>query len=168
MPTAYRPKPRTQYHKRTEENDQLWLVKYVRTNYPEAIIESDYAAGLNLTHTQRIKLMGLRSHKGMPDVRIYYPSRGYHALILELKKEGTKIYKRDGVTLRKAAYTRKFRRGGKLYITSGDHNLEQQETLDTFNRLGYCAKRAIGRTDAKAIVDWYFDKKQQLFSDELF
>lgn len=166
MPAPVRPRPKTIYRKREEESDQLWLIKYVRNNYPEAIVESDYAAGLDLTNTQRIKMMQLRSEKGMPDVRVYFPSRGYHGLIIELKKDSTAIFKRDGVTLRKAGYTRKYKRYGKWFITTGDHNQEQQATLDKFRKLGYFADRAIGRAQAQHLVDWYFDKQQLLIADD--
>lgn len=163
MPVVTRPQPKTTYRRRTEENDQVWLVKYVKENYPEAIIECDYAAGLNLTNSQRIKMIGMRSDRGMPDVRIYYPSRGYHGLMIELKKEGVKIYKRDGVTLRKAPYTNRYKRNGRIYIRRGDHNEEQAATLQKFEKLGYCARYAIGRDHAKELVDRYFDKQQTMF-----
>jgi hypothetical protein len=162
MATATRPKPKINYRHREEENDTLWLVKYVQSEYPEAIVECDYAASLNLTNSQRIKLMKTRSEDGMPDVRIYYASRGYHGLVIEMKKEGTVIYKKDG-TLRKSPYTRKFIRYGKLFIKRGDHNQEQHDTLMKFEKLGYCARYAIGRNHAKELVDRYFDKKQQMF-----
>lgn len=97
----------------------------------------------------------------MPDVRIYYPSRGYHGLMIELKKEGEKVYKRDG-TLRKAPYTRKYKRNGRLFIKRGDHNEEQAATLKKFEELGYCARYAIGRAHAQELVDRYFDRKQRL------
>lgn len=165
MPVVTRPKPKTAYRRREEESDTLWLVKYVREHYPEAIVECDFAAGLDLTHTQRIKMMAMRSEDGMPDVRVYFPSRGYHGLVIEMKKEGTVIFKQDG-TLRKAPYTRKYKRYGKWYIKRGDHNVDQQRTIEKFRRLGYFADRAIGRTQAQNLVDWYFDKQQRLIVDD--
>ena len=165
MPVVARPRPKTKYRRREEESDQLWLIKYVKQNYPEAIVESDYAAGLDLTNTQRIKMMQLRSERGMPDVRIYFPSRGYHGLIIELKKEGTVIYKKDG-SLRKLGYVNKYKRYGKWFIVRGDHNVDQENTLNKFRKLGYFADRAIGRSQAKNLVDWYFDKQQRLIADD--
>jgi hypothetical protein len=35
-------------------------------------------------------------------------------------------------------------------------------TLKKFRKLGYFADRAIGRDQAQQLVDWYFDRKQQL------
>jgi len=64
------------------------VINYVKKTYPQAIIIHDYAAGLNLRDSDRMKMMATRSEDGHPDISIDFPSRGYHGLRLELKAEG--------------------------------------------------------------------------------
>lgn len=139
------------------------VVNYVRREYPQAIIITD-AIGLDLTDKQRQQLMALRSEKGQPDVSIDYPSRGYHGLRIELKKEGEVIFKKDG-TLRKNSYTREYFKGRKRFVYRGDHNQEQYATLKKYEALGYCGRYAIGFDAAQRLIDWYFERPEQ---SELF
>lgn len=126
--------------------------------YPAAIVVCDYAAGLNLKDTDRMQMMKTRSEDGQPDVSVDYPSRGYHGLRLELKAEGVVIFKKDG-KLRAAPYTRKYKRGGKLFIKRGDHLQEQAATLNKYNKLGYYANFSVGWLQTKRIIDWYFQNE---------
>lgn len=118
---------------------------------------SDYAAGMELTNNQRIKMMAMRSDDGQPDISIDFPSRGYHGLRIELKKEGTVIYKKDG-TLRKASYKRTYKKNGKLFIKTGDHIQEQVDALKKYNANGYLARFAIGYDNAIKLIDWYMER----------
>lgn len=156
MQTA-RPRPVTKYHRREEESLQIKVCNYLKRAYPHVIFVSDFAAGLNLTDTQRIKMVKMRSDDGQPDISIDYPSREYHGLRLELKKEGTAIYTKEG-QLRKYPYTRRYRNGT---IKRGDHLAEQAALLQRYNEMGYFARFVIGFDHAKAMIDWYFENEQQ-------
>ena len=136
----------------------LKVVNYVKKTYPHVIIIHDIAAGLNLKDSDRIKMMATRSEDGQPDISIDFPSRGYHGLRLELKADGVVIKKKDG-SLRKAPYTRKYKKGGKIFIKRGDHLLEQAQTLRKYLRIGYYANFAIGFVQAKKIIDWYMENE---------
>lgn len=59
-------------------------------------------------------------------------------LFLELKKEGTKLYKADGVTLR-----------------ANPHHAEQNAVLEALRRAGYQAEFAVGFKDSKTQIDEY-------------
>ncbi len=148
----------TIYKKRTEENLQVRVCNYIRKHYPLAMFHADYAAGLKLTDWQRIQMMKMRSHDGQPDISLDYPSRDYHGLRIELKAEGTKIYKKDGTTLRKQPYVRRYRNGT---VKRGDHLAEQADTLMKYNRLGYCARFGIGYDATIKLVRWYMDEPEQ-------
>jgi len=107
----------------------------------------------------------MRSDDGQPDISIDHPSRGFHGLRIELKAEGTAIYKRDGVTLRKSPYTRKYKRNGKIFIKRGDHLAEQAALLQRYNDLGYFARFAVGEEHAKKMINWYMDRPEQIQLD---
>lgn len=161
--------PKARYvpkHKKTEQNLQCRVIRYICKEYPDkGIVYSDYAAGVNLTDHQRREMMAQRSEDGMPDIYIDYPSRGFHGLRIELKAEGTHIYKKDGKTLRKTPYTRRYIRNGKLFIKRGDHLAEQAAVLQKYNQLGYFGRFAIGYDAATQLIDWYFErpKNAQIF-----
>lgn len=167
--TKKRYRPKTvggiiKHPKRTEENLQIKICNYLRSEYPHVPFCSDYAAGLDLTDNQRQKMMAMRSHDGQPDISIDFASRGYHGLRIELKKEGTIIYKKDG-SLRKQSYTRRYWKRGKLIIKRGDHLQEQEYMLKKYNDGGYFARFCIGEAKAIQLINWYMEKKQNM---ELF
>lgn len=160
MQTARFQRPKTKYYRRDEENLQVKICNYIRRTYPNVVFVSDFAAGLNMTDGQRIKMIAMRSDDGQPDISIDYPSRGYHGLRIELKKDGTVIYNKDG-TLRKQTYTRKYKRNGRFYIKKGDHLAEQAALLQKYNDLGYLARFAVGFDNAIKLIDWYMERPQQ-------
>lgn len=143
---------------RHEEKLQIRISNYIKREYPQVILIGDFAAGLNLTDSQRIKMMAMRSEDGQPDISIDYPSRGYHGLRIELKVEGTKIYKKDGKTLRKDPYSRTYWVRGRRFIRSGDHLAEQAATLKKYNDMNYYARFAIGEELAIRLIDWYMQR----------
>lgn len=156
------PRTVTKHKKQTEESLQLKVCRYLRSEYPDVIFFSDFAAGMDLKNTQRQKMIAMRSHDGkVPDLIIMHPSRGYHGLVIELKKEGTVIYKRDG-SLRKQPYKRKYRKSGKLFIKTGDHLQEQEAMLQRYNRAGYCGRFGIGYQHIIDLIDGFMDRKQKL------
>jgi hypothetical protein len=61
----------------------------------------------------------------------------YHGLFIELKKAGTRIYKKDGT------------------LVSNAHIREQFDMLESLRQAGYKAEFAIGFDEAKNIIDEY-------------
>jgi hypothetical protein len=131
-------------HKKPEENLQLMVCSYVRMQYPHIIFRSDFASGLSLSIHQAAKHKRLQSSRAFPDLFLFSPQvidgKQYAGLAIELKKDGTKIYKRDGK------------------IVSNPHIQEQAEMLKRLNELGYMARFAIGFDNAQKLIDGYMGK----------
>jgi hypothetical protein len=96
---------------------------------------------MKLTIGQAVQIKNLRSSKGFPDIVIYEPKGDYHGLFIELKVEGVKLFKKDGITF------------------VSDHIYEQNIMIMDLRRKGYFADFAIGFDQAKARIDWYMNLK---------
>lgn len=129
MPRVYRKK---------EERLQLTLCNYLRIRYPKIKFLCDVASGIPLSIGQASLASKMRSSRAMPDVHIMHPKNGYHGLYIELKKDGTKLYLKDGRT-----------------PVSDQHIREQLQMRDDLNALGYKAVIAIGFDHARKVVDEY-------------
>lgn len=122
----------------TESQLHEAVCNYIRLQYPNVLFNSDMS-GVKLTIGQAIKAKKLRSSKGFPDLVIYESRRGYSALFIELKKEGEKLYKKDGITPRTP------------------HLLEQWNILQDLEERWFSAQFACGFDEAKKIIDYYFN-----------
>lgn len=156
MAVTTRRRPVKYHTKKREESEQQQFVNWVKKNFPHVIVFCD-AMGEDLSDTGRQRVFAMRSRLGIPDIIIDYPSRGFHGMRLEMKRTGTAIYKRDGKTLRKATYTRRYIKHGKLFIKTGDHLQEQAMTLKEYNDRGYFARFAKGLEHAKQLFRWYME-----------
>lgn len=145
--------PRVKHRKHIEEGEQQRFVNWIRREFPHVIVFCD-VIGEDLTETGRKRAYAMRTRRGIPDVIIDYPSRGYHGARFEFKKTGTAIYKRDGVTLRKQSY-RYQDRAGNWHV--GDHLAEQAATLTELNNCGYFARFAVGLDNAQRLFRWYME-----------
>lgn len=148
----YRYIPKTIKH---EESLQRQVCTYLRMQYPHVLFRSDYASGLHLTKNQARIHASLQSGKGWPDLFIPYPTdhkqkdgtiRHYHGLFIELKKQGTTVYLKNGPNK------------GKL--TTDLHIQTQAKVLKTLYDIGYYANFAVGIDNALKIIDWYMQKPQ--------
>ena len=119
-----------------ETNLHIAIAKYIKLQYPNVIFTSE-SSGIRLSIGQATQLKKMRSSAGLPDLWILEPRKGYHACLLELKREGTTIYKKNG-DLRK-----------------DKHLEEQEEILHQLQEKGYFAKFVVGFEDAKEVVDFY-------------
>lgn len=152
MLKPFTPKPRyIPKVRKHEESLQKRVCSYLRKEYPQAIFRSDYAAGLQLTENQARIMHQINSCRGYPDLFIATPSRGYHGLYLELKREGTTIYVTRGP------------QKGQMSVDL--HIREQAAVIQQLNGLGYFARFAVGYEKACKIIDWYFERPQ---NGELF
>lgn len=125
-----------------EEKIQVQLCRYAKAKYPDLIFSSDIASGMSLTIGQAVKAKSMRSSRGMPDVVFMEAKRGHYALCIELKREGTKIYLKNGVTL-----------------VADEHIREQNDMLNRLMSKNYFASFAIGINEAINILDWYMNDK---------
>ena len=118
------------------------IADYLRYQYPEVIYRFDLAADLKLTMGQASKHKRLQRYRGYPDLFIAEPrenkgGRNYHGLYLEIKVDGTKIYKKDGT------------------LVSNEHIREQYDMLESLRNRGYAAEFACGFSQVKALLDAY-------------
>lgn len=126
---------------RKEFDVQKEVCAFIADTYPHIVFFSDLS-GVRLPIGLARKIKELKGRRGIPDIFIAYPSHGLHGLFLELKKEGTVIYKKDG-TLRK------------------DSHLEEQEyILNVLSNIGYRAEFAIGTMDAITRILSYIEGDQ--------
>lgn len=126
--------------KKHEENIQMQLCRYVKMKHPDVIFECDLASGTKLTIGQAVKAKAMRSHRGMPDFRIFENSNGFNGLFLELKKDGTKLFKKNGEFV-------------------DEHIREQADIINRLTKQGYYAFFAIGLNTAISHVETFLLEK---------
>lgn len=119
---------------------------YLRVRYPRALFRTDFASGLRMTMGQAIKHKRLQSGRAWPDLFIaepglYYSTEGsvetYYGLFLELKKDGSRVYLKDGS------------------LSIDPHIQEQAAVLKRLRQRGYRAEFVVGFKDARALIDEY-------------
>ena len=112
------------------------VCQYIRLRYPGVLFNSDLAGATKLTIGQAVSMKHLRSDRGWPDIFIAEPRGEYHGLFIELKAEGTKLYKKNG-------------------DPATPHIEEQLYCLLQLKKRGYQTAFAIGFDNAKQIMDEY-------------
>lgn len=140
----------------TELELQAQVADYIRLKYPSVLFHSDFGSGIKLTMGQAIRQKRLNGgRRSWPDMFIAEPmSRKidlskdspfdkaaklvmYSGLFIELKKAGTRIYRKDGC------------------LVSDAHIREQFDMLEQLRQRGYMAEFACGFDEAKEIIDKY-------------
>lgn len=130
----------------TELDTQMMLADYIRLNYPEVIFHSDFGSGVRLTMGQAIKQKRLNGgRRAWPDMLIAEPVGKYHGLFIELKKDGTRILKKDGT------------------LVADEHIREQHHMLCELEKKGYKAVFGVGLEQCIDIVNGYLGKKETMF-----
>jgi hypothetical protein len=127
----------------SEAELQKNIAIYLRANFPEVIFHSDFGSGAKLSYkqamTQKIQNGGRRA---WPDLFIAEPRPDgrawHHGLFIELKKEGTRLKKKNG-------------EWASLHIE------EQAEVLDELAKRGYRAVFGVGYEETLQIIDDYLD-----------
>ena len=126
-----------------ESDLQIAVADYLRLKYPNVMFHSDFGSGIKMTKGQAIKQKRQNGgRRGWPDM--FIANRRYdlencverHGLFLELKKDATRLHKKDG-------------------SWATDHIAEQAETLQALQDRGYEAYFAVGFENAKRIIDDY-------------
>ena len=113
------------------------IADYLRYQYPTVIYRFDLAADLKLTMGQASKHKRLQRYRGYPDLFIAEPKGKYGGLFLEIKKDGVRIFKKDGT------------------LVSDEHIREQFDMLHDLRRKGYAAEFGIGFEATKKLIDDY-------------
>ncbi len=122
----------------TEHQLYEQIAQYLQLQYPSVLYRFDLAADLKLTPGQAKKHKKLHPLRGYPDLFIAARRQRHSGLLLELKREGTTIYKKsDG------------------QLVKDKHIREQAEMLDALRKRGYKAEFACGFDEAKRIIDEY-------------
>lgn len=139
----------------TEAELQTQVADYIRLRYPKVLFHSDFGSGIKLTMGQAIRQKRQNGgRRAWPDMFIAEPRPpkklikregwlladifgcSYHGLFLELKKEGTRLRKKNG-------------------DYASDHIKEQSLLLRELGDRGYMAVFAVGFDEAKRIIDEY-------------
>lgn len=133
----------------TEAELQIQVADYLRLRYPKVLFHSDFGAGVKLTMGQAIRQKRQNGgRRAWPDLFIAEPSYAldsagriigfeYFGLFIELKREGTRIYRKDGSFVANA------------------HILEQEHLMHDLRKRGYKAEFAVGFDEAKKLIDDY-------------
>lgn len=139
----------------TELELQAQVADYIRLQYPTVIFHSDFGSGIKLTMGQAIKQKRLNGgRRSWPDMFIAEQSVrhedvsdhvigewNYAGLFIELKREGTRIFKKDGK------------------LVADEHIREQFDMLSDLRARGYAAEFACGYEEAVALIDSYMRGK---------
>jgi len=137
----------------SEAELQVAVAQYLRMAHPDVMFHSDFGSGAKLRPYQaKIQKMQNGGRRAWPDLFIAESKKGYRevefageqaeqfffyfGLFIELKKEGTRLKKKNGEW-------------------ASDHIAEQAEVLEELRGRGYMATFAVGFDEATKIIDDY-------------
>jgi hypothetical protein len=119
-----------------EESVHVAIAAYIRAQYPNVLFTSE-SSGIRVPMHLAVMMKKQRSTHKQPDMIVLQPKGIFHGLILEIKKDHSEVFLKDGSISKKA------------------HIQEQNNTLVMLRELGYCAMFACGFDDAKNKIDGY-------------
>ena len=111
---------------------------YMRSQYPKVLFHFDLA-GLNLSRAQAGMMKAIQGGRGWPDLFIAEPKGIFHGLFLEIKPEGTKLYKKNT-------------------LPATPHLEEQETCLFVLEYNEYYAQFVCGFDEAKVMIDEYLNQ----------
>lgn len=120
------------------------IAQYMNLQYPSVPYHFDLSGLWTPSHKLR-NLYGRLNKRAWPDLFIaapkinVYPSNDFslNGMFLELKKDGTVLYKKDGT------------------MRLNPHHQEQAAILESLREQGYFAAFAVGFDEAKMLIDNY-------------
>ena len=124
-----------------EASEQGSIAGYIKKYHPGIIFHTTRVEGKKEFWEQN-QIKRLNSHTGFPDTFILEPRGKYHGLMIENKKSGTKLFKRDG------SY-------------ASEHFANQAATHELLRAKGYAVKFAVGVVEAIETLENYL--KGELF-----
>jgi hypothetical protein len=110
----------------------------MRSQYPKVLFHFDLA-GLNLSRAQAGMMKAIQGGRGWPDLFIAEPKGIFHGLFLEIKPEGTKLYKKNT-------------------LPATPHLEEQETCLFVLEYNEYYAQFVCGFDEAKVMIDEYLNQ----------
>lgn len=126
--------------KKSEESIQVSVVKYLKSAYPDVIFRcAPDNIRMSIGQAVAAKRSGMLQ-RSLPDIEIFFPTRLYHGLFIELKKNDFKLRKADG----------------SLY--KNEHVTEQLTTLLKLKQIGYAVSFGVGFAHTKEIIDTYLEE----------
>jgi hypothetical protein len=126
--------------KKSEESIQISVVKYLKSAYPDVLFRcAPDNIRMSIGQAMKSKRSGM-IQRSLPDVEVFLPTKLYHGLFIELKKNDFKLRKADGT----------------LY--KNEHVAEQLETLLKLKKVGYAVSFGVGFAHAKEIIDTYIEE----------
>ncbi len=153
-------RPRNEKH---EESMQIEACQWLRVNFPDVHYSSDTGSGAFNSQYAKNTHNLQQSAKGLTDMTIYAMRRGYGAMCLELKPDGTRLKLVRGS---KVVKVYKDKKGKILYRDQAprqagdwkDYYIERQATRHReLREAGYCAGFVVGLEHFKRSVCWYFE-----------
>ena len=137
--------------KKQEEKDSLSLAKYMKAK--KILYRYDVGADIRLTIGQSTKVKALQmADRGYPDLFIAEPKNNFHGLYIELKKNKSEVFLKDGVTYKKQKVAIKHR--GKI-VGHYDHIQEQVKMHDKLRKKGYKVEFGFGYKHCVEIIEDY-------------
>ena len=121
----------------TENQLYEQVARYLNTHYPGTPYHFDLSGVWTPSHAAR-NLYGRLNNRAWPDLFIAAPRRGSHGLFLELKRDGTRLFKKNG-------------HGATPHIS------EQALVLKYLCESGYNAKFACGLDEARQMINDYME-----------
>lgn len=113
------------------------ICDYLKLQYREVVFRSDHEAGRKRHPAEQGRIKRMNSSRAWPDLFLAEPRAGFHGLFIEIKKEGTRIKKKDG------------------HYVADPHVREQALMLHTLGTHGYFATFGVGFDHCKDIIDEY-------------
>lgn len=131
----------------SEAELQKQVATYIRMQYPDVVFHSDFGSGVKLSYKQAVmQKIQNGGRRAWPDMFIAEPQPHgrdwYHGLFIELKKEGTRLKKKNGEW-------------------ASEHIAEQYDVLDRLRFRGYKAEFAVGWDEAISLIDDYLGGKDE-------
>ena len=144
-----RPRKKSWRGGNVEDREQGQLMAWVKSRYTEVLCETDIA-GLNISKHNASKLYAQRQpRKGWPDIRIYERKGDYTMLMIEYKRTGADILKKDGTLL------------------SDSHLKQQAKTHAGLINRGYLAGFCVGLENAKKAIIAYMESDFETLKEYL-
>lgn len=129
-----------------EERMQIQVCNFLKRGYPHVIFTCDLSSGMKLTIGQAVKASKMRSGSGLPDLMIFEARGKYFGLMLELKRQGTNVFKKDGT------------------IKSDQHLQKQNAILERLREKGYKAEFVEGIEDTVTEINYYMSLPKNSFT----
>ena len=131
----------------SEAELQKQVATYIRMQYPDVVFHSDFGSGVKLNYKQAVmQKIQNGGRRAWPDMFIAEPQPygrdWYHGLFIELKKEGTRLKKKNGEW-------------------ASEHIAEQYDVLERLRFRGYKAEFAVGWDEAISLIDDYLGGKDE-------